>query len=149
MKLDTLLPEVLRQAERLLAPAATSRNLPARRYVSHGEPAVEFCDGLLAVWAGPVETKQVGPTKASVTHRVATVCVDVWRCFPTGDTQPPTTDQLQAVSLTLADDVDRLTRGLAEWLSCQCQTVAWRPTVTLGPTGGMAGWRVVVQVGLE
>lgn len=149
MKLTNLLPAVLTEAERLLSSTVTGRDTPARRYVSHGEPAVEFCDGMLAVWAGPVETKQVGPSKASVTSRVATVCVDVWRCFPTGDTQPPTTDELQQVSLMLADDVDRLTCGLAGWLSGQCRTVVWRPTVSLGPSGGMAGWRVVVQVGLE
>jgi len=149
MRLDCLLTDVLACAENVLGSSATGRDELARRYVAHGEPPVEFCDGMLAVWAGPVETKQVAVSKATVTTRMVQVCVDVWRCFPTGDTNPPTTDELQRVSLMLADDVDRLTLGLSHWLSCNCRTVMWRPTQSLGPSGGMAGWRVLVQVGLD
>lgn len=148
MKLEALLKDALAEAEHLLSPSATGRNALARRYVSHGEPAVEVCDGVLAVWTGPIDTKQVGTANAGVTQRSATVCVDVWRCWPTGDTQPPTVKALEAATLGLADDVDRLTLGLSTWLSCQCESVSWRPATPLGPMGGMAGWRLQIAVGL-
>jgi hypothetical protein len=149
MTIHELLCEILRVSESLLNPSLTCRDLPERRYISHGEPPIEDCDGILAVWTGSVDTRQVGTHKAMVTHRLTTISVDIFRCWPTGDRHAPSSDQLSEAALALADDVDRLTAGLATYLSQCCRTVVWRPTTSLGPAGGVAGHRVTVQVGLD
>lgn len=146
MDLQSFADATLEECERLLALTVTGRRLPERRYVSHGQPPVESCDGLLAVWFGQVETRQVGPRDADVTRRVALLCVDVWRCWPTGDTQAPTVAELTQASRVAADDVDRLTAGLGVWLADECGPVEWRPALPLGPQGGLAGWRLQVTV---
>ena len=143
-----LAADTLDEATRLLDPNVTGRDLPARRYVSHGQPPVEFCDGLLAVWLGPLDTAQVGPAVAHQTRRVITLSVDVWRCWPTGDSKPVGPDDLSKVSLALADDLDRLSLGLSGWLAARCGPVTFSPAQSLGPNGGMAGWRLSVQVGI-
>jgi len=143
-----LAADTLEEATRLLDPNVTGRSLPARRYVSHGQPPVEFCDGLLAVWLGPLDTVQVGQAVGHQTRRVITMSVDVWRCWPTGDSHPVPPEDLSNVSLMLADDLDRLTVGLSGWLSSRCGPVSWSPAQSLGPNGGMAGWRLSVGVGI-
>jgi hypothetical protein len=35
---------------------------------------------------------------------------------------------------------------LSLFLSHRCGNVEWRPAVALGPSGGMAGWRLTVAV---
>ena len=148
MRLWTLAEDVLAECEQLLAQTVTGRDLPERRYVSHGQPPVEDCDGVLVVWFAQVDTRQVGPRDSGVTNRVAVLAVDVWRCWPTGDTHPPTVRDLSRASLVVADDCDRLTGGLAGFLGDRCGTVEWRPAQPLGPQGGLAGWRLQVAVSL-
>jgi len=141
--------DVLAECERLLGQTVTGRDLPERRYVSHGQPPVEDCDGVLAVWLPQVETRQVGSSDAMVTRRVVSLAVDVWRCWPTGDAHPPEVRDLSEASLVLADDVDRLTAGLALFLGERCGPVEWRAAQPLGPLGGLAGWRLQVGVGVH
>jgi hypothetical protein len=141
-----LASDLLEEAEALLASSVTGRDMPARRYVSHGEPPVEWCPGLLAVWTGPLTTRQVGPSTASMTSRAMTYNVDVWRCWPTSDAEAPPPDELTSAALALADDLDRLSGGLARYLADRCGLVEWQPALALGPSGGMAGWRLTVAV---
>lgn len=141
-----LAEDVLAECEQLLDQTVTGRDLPERRYVSHGQPPVEDCDGVLVVWWANVDTRQIGIREADQTVRVAGLVVDVWRCWPTGDTHPPTVAELSEASLTLADDVDRLTSGLALFLGGRCGPVEWSPAQPLGPLGGLAGWRIQVNV---
>ena len=148
MDLWTLGEDTLAECEALLAQTVTQRSLPERRYVSPGQPPVEDCDGVLVVWFPQVETRQVSARNAGVTMRLASLAVDVWRCWPTGDSHPPTVEALSEATLVLLDDVDRLTAGLAEWLGERCGTVEWRAAQPLGPLGGLAGWRLQVGVSL-
>ena len=146
MSLWTLAEETLAECEQLLAQTVTRRTLPERRYVSHGQPPVEDCDGVLVVWLPQVETRQVAARDAGQTMRVAGLAIDVWRCWPTGDTHPPKVSDLSEAALTLVDDVDRLTEGLAGFLADRCASVEWRAAQPLGPLGGLAGWRLQVGV---
>lgn len=143
-----LAADVLAECERLLDPNVTGRSLPARRYVSHGQPPVEFCDGLLAVWYGPMETRQVGENDAGQTLRVVELAIDVWRCWPVGDERIPDAEVLSKAAGVAADDLDRLSLGLTAFVASRCGVVAWRPAVSLGPLGGMAGWRLAVRLSL-
>jgi hypothetical protein len=138
--------QVLEECEALLALPVTGRRLPERRYVSHGQPPIEECDGALVVWFSQVDVRQVGPRDADLTNRVVAVNIDVWRCWPTGDVRAPSAEELSAASAVVADDCDRLTLGLSGWLANRCGPVEWRPALPLGPQGGLAGWRL--QAGL-
>jgi hypothetical protein len=147
--LFTLGGDVLAECEALLAQPVTGRRLPERRYVSHGQPPIEECDGALVVWFPQVETRQVGARDAKVTNRVVSVAVDVWRCWPIGDSHAPTAAELSVASAVVADDCDRLTSGLSGWFVERCGPVEWRAAVPLGPQGGLAGWRLLVLLGLD
>jgi hypothetical protein len=149
MDLYDLGSSVLAECEALLAQPVTGRRLPQRRYVSHGQPPIEECDGVLVVWFSQVEVRQIGLRDAGITNRVVAVNIDVWRCWPTGDTQPPQPTELSAASSIVADDCDRLTAGLSAWLVERCGPVEWRPAVPLGPQGGLAGWRLQVSLALD
>ena len=148
MNLYELGLDLLTECESLLDPHVTGRDLPARRYVGHGEPPVESCAGLLAVWFGPLEVRQISRGDTRQVRRVASVNVDVWRCWPTGDREAPTVDELTGASVMVADDCDRLTGGLPVWASDGCTNVEWRPALPLGPNGGMAGWRIPLLIDL-
>lgn len=137
--------EMLAEAETLLAPSVTGRQLPARRYVAHGQPVVEGPDGLLAVTVTGLDLRQPD-RNTEITMRVAGLAVEVWRCWPTGDSDIPDPVALQEAAEGLADDCDRLLLGLPEWLATRCHSVEWRPVSPLGPTGGLAGWRIEVAV---
>jgi hypothetical protein len=149
MNIYELQDAILAECEALLSPSLTGRSIPARRYVSHGQPPVESCDGLLAVWSSSLETRQIGRSDIDITHRVILLNVDIWRCWPTGDSQPPTLDELTNASLMVCDDVDRLTKGLGVYLAEYCGPVEWRPALPVGPLGGMAGWRITVMVPVD
>lgn len=143
-----LAADVLAECELLLDPNVTGRSLPARRYVSHGQPPVEFCDGLLSVWYPTMETRQIGDSDAGQTQRVVELAVDVWRCWPVGDERIPDAEVLSKAAGVAADDLDRLSLGLSSYLAPRCGVVGWRPALSLGPSGGMAGWRLGVRLSL-
>ena len=42
----------------------------------------------------------------------------------------------------------RLSLGLTSYLAPRCGVVGWRPALSLGPSGGMAGWRLGVRLSL-
>jgi hypothetical protein len=148
MSLFDLGAEMLNECETLLDPTVTGSSLPERRYVGHGQPPVENCNGMLCVWFGPIATRQVGRLDQAASQRIVEVAVDLWRCWPSGDMNPPSTDQLTQAALGLADDADRLTLGLSSWLIGRCMAVEWRPALPLGPQGGMAGWRLSAALSL-
>lgn len=135
-----------------LDPQYTGQEIPERRFVSHGQPTVEFCDGgTLALWHTPIETRQVGRRDAPQLQLVTTFNIDLWRCWPVGNNFPPSPETIETAVRMLQVDVVCLLDGLHQRLAkfASCELVQYQEVRALGPLGGMAGWRVPVTVGLS
>jgi|688.fasta_scaffold01756_14 hypothetical protein len=147
-----LAEDLLVLAEDALDPTRTGIDLPDVRYVHHGQPVVEFCDGgVLSLWHDVIQTRQVGRNDAGQTQLVVTFFIDIWRCWPIGTHIPPSLETIQDAVKMLHIDAWCLVNGIQENLSrvVGCELVQYQEVRTLGPLGGMAGWRMPVTVGLN
>lgn len=144
--------QLLALAESALDPAITGQDLPGRRFVHHGQPVVEFCEtGTLALWHDPIQTRQVGRSDANQVQLVTTFFIDVWRCWPVGNNIPPSLERIQDAVRMLHIDVWCLINGIQKGFSdlSGCELVQYQEVRSLGPLGGMSGWRMPVTVGLS
>ena len=138
-------------AEDSLAPALTEQDLPGRRFINHGQPVVEFCEtGTLAIWYDTITTRQVGRNDAMQKQLVSTFFIDLWRCWPVGNNIPPTLEVVEDAVRLLQIDVWCLVNGVQKGFDhvVGCELVQFQEIRSLGPLGGMAGWRMPVTVGL-
>jgi len=139
-------------AEKAIDPTRTGQDLPGRRLIHHGQPPVEFCDtGMLALWHTPIETRQVGRRDANQLQLVTTFNVELWRCWPVGSNMPPSLERIENAVRMLHIDIWCLIEGLQEGLTefANCELVQYQEIRSLGPLGGMAGWRVPITIGLS
>lgn len=140
-----------------LDPSRTGHAAPARALVTHNVPAVDLCTdtGLLAVYlfSAPHIHPRVTARAPGACQVVATaeIIVEVWRCVPTmkDDGTPFPTVDYEDSALALAVDLWCLLNGLyyswrsgALTLGEPCQAIEFRTAQPLGPSGGVAGWRV-------
>jgi hypothetical protein len=135
-----------------LDPSRTGQEVPERRFISHGQPTVEFCEGgTLALWHNPIETRQVSRTDALQLQLVTTFNIDLWRCWPVGSNFPPSPESIEDAVRLLQIDAIALIEGLQDGLEtfASCELVQYQEVRALGPLGGMAGWRVPVTIGLS
>lgn len=143
--------EILSLAEQAIAPEITERDLPGRRFVHHGQPVVEFCDtGTLCVWHDFIESRQVGRRDAPQLQLVTTFVIDLWRCWPVGTNIAPSLEVIEDAVQMLHNDAWCLINGFQGGFKelTGCELVQYQEMRTLGPLGGMAGWRLPVTVGL-
>lgn len=150
---------------------AAGRDLPARRFVSHGQPPGELLTGdgdecspsTLAAWCAriTVPPKPQGMTGSGCsTKSIVELHLTLYRCVPTllEDGSPPDPADLDASGKALATDGWVLWFGmLKSWgdgslfddleLSCS----AFDPAgggIALPPTGGLAGWDIIGRLTL-
>jgi len=143
--------QLLSLSEKSLDPTITGSDLPGRRFVHHGQPVVEFCEtGTLTVWHDSLETRQVGRNDANQVQLVTTFFVDIWRCWPVGNNVAPSLERIEEAVRLLHIDVWCLVNGVQKGFSklAGCELVQYQEVRTLGPLGGMSGWRMPLTVGL-
>lgn len=158
------LSELLTAATAGVTLARTGNAVPSRIYVSHGPPAVDFCDdnGLLAVYldnpavgldAPSVRiAENTGPQKRMPVLRM---CIELWRCVPNLDEQgnAPTAAVLTASANGLANDLwalDTYLRANQATLFPTGLAATVIPNfgdpIPRTPSGNVAGWLLRVQV---
>jgi hypothetical protein len=143
--------QLLELAEKSLDPTLTGQDLPGRRFIHHGQPVVEFCEtGTLSIWHDRFTSRQIGRRDAPQLLLTTTFFVDVWRCWPVGNNIPPSLERIQDAVRMLHIDVWCLINGLQKGFSkiAGCEHIEYEDVTSLGPLGGMAGWRMPVTVGL-
>lgn len=149
--LQILASDLLAAALAGLAPARTGNPEPDRVYISHGAPAWDDCDGSgqLSVWVGPIQHVQVALGNVCQIRPSAPLCVTLLRCVPTmnDDGSPPSAAALTASAGELNRDVwSLLTELYAFAAALGCDMVDVGSAEPLGPEGGLAGWRVCLDV---
>ena len=162
--LATLAADLLDAAGDGLTLVRTGHAPPERVYVSHGRPAVDGCEQLTvhaderrAVWHRSMPDRPNVP-QTCLLAPVAVLVVQLWRCVPVAaeDGTPPTAAELD----TAADDllIDAwclLTQLYGEhkdgtlFTGVTCRNVTFGDLLALPPQGGMAGWELRVEVGLD
>jgi hypothetical protein len=136
--------------------AAAAVDLPARRYVAHGEVAYD-CDqlvvGLERFALGLPGAEDQGVIRAPVS-RTAIFAVHLLRCVPVPDKQgnPPTPDALDDSSLELMVDAWLLLTGVLgayndSELSTRCDSLAIAGLDPYGPQGNYGG--SVLRIGAQ
>lgn len=128
-------------------------DLPARSYVSHGEPSWD-CGDQLTVHLDGLPIEQV--TKCSTRNRFPFV-ITLLRCVTSlgPDAEIPTDEVLDEEALGLLADAWVLRNGIAVGrangllfgtVDSGCDTVSLGDITTLGPEGGLAGWSIAVTL---
>lgn len=157
------LTELLAASVVALEVSRTGIAVPSRQYVSHGRPAVDFCDtGILVVY-GDAPSIQLSKPRQDIAEQagqfmfmaIADMFVEVWRCAPSLDDTggAPTATALTASATALAVDAHALWTGLVRaqtggtlFPTGMANVRAEFGDVTpIGPQGGMAGWRMRVR----
>lgn len=129
-----------------------------RAYIAHGR-AVADCESLV-IWLERVDARQEAKPACQV-QSIATFHVTRFLCAPTmeEDGSPLPASVYEASALQLADDGDAIWYGaLSAWhdatlfgeeLGIKCSEVdLTRGMVALDPSGGIAGWDLVIRVTL-
>jgi len=126
---------------------------PARTFLSPGDPALDCCDQLTvnvtsSTFIAPVQ----GPlAKAPDRINGPTLVVTATRCIPTGE-EPPIADmeaaaeQINADGWALWNHLFNLWRSEMLFTLCGVLSMNLQP---MPPSGGCAGWRLIVQTNLE
>lgn len=131
---------------------ATDAGPPARRYVSHGAPAAD-CEQL-AVYALPIRLLP-GPGPGCALIPVVPFAVVLHRCVSAvadgPQPGPPPAQTLDEEARELAVDGWALWRGIlaarrAGEFTPDAGSVSVGPLEALPPNGGIAGWRLNVEV---
>lgn len=156
-RLWTAADELLQFAVDVLAD--NGRAAPDRQYVAEGGVAFD-CEQLVVqvarVFLGAPGEQVTDPVNCSATL-VADLTVWLIKCAaPMGDNgEPPSDEEIEAVSQVLLTDGLVLTEGLIRGLqghqvftSLESPAVAIGELAPQGPEGGMAGWTLTVSVGL-
>lgn len=160
--LGDMLEAVRDAAEDGLDPARTGHALPNHVLVTQNAPAVDLCtdDGVLAVyvWRAPhIHPRTVArmPSTCLVTV-TAELVIELWRCVPTLDDEgnPRPDVDYENSALDLATDLwCMLTHLYVAWqdgdLGAPCKAVTFGAVQPLGPSGGVAGWRIPLTVHLS
>ena len=135
-----------------VAPERTGQDVPDRRFIHHGQPVVEFCEGgTMALWHTPIEFRQIGRYDAPQIQTVTTFNIDLWRCWPIGNNVPPSLERIEDAVRLLQIDAWCLIEGMQTGLAplAACELVQFQEVRALGPLGGMAGWRMPITIGLS
>lgn len=144
--------EFFELAEAALDPQRTGQDLPGKRLIHHNQPVVEFCEtGTLAVWHGPIEFQQFGLRDAPQLLNVSTFNIEVWRCWPAGNVNPPSVEALEDATRAVNIDGWCLLTGVQAGIDriTSCESVTFQTMRVMGPLGGMAGWKLSLTVGLS
>jgi len=149
--LQTLALDLLAAAEAAVDVARTGNPNPDRVYVAHNEPAWDVCDGTgqLSVYVGPIISTQVTLGNVCQVRPAAPFCVTLLRCVPTmnDDGTPPSAAELTTSAGVLNSDIWSLLNGLYDFATdLGCDMVDVGEALPLGPDGGLAGWRVCLDV---
>lgn len=155
--------ELLAAAEQALTDNGI--DLPDRRFVTFGEvvdDVGEGCDGLLAVTGMRIFTGTPGQEVALPEQcgyaRTLEMLVRIVRCVhpAEGDEEQiiPTTTELEYDARTTMRDVWVILQGLIEQHANQdlypaCQRLMFGNASVAGPSGGVGGWQILVQVQLD
>lgn len=139
-------------------------HLPERRYLAAGEPnAIAADDEHLAVMLegmqpGSSQQAQRGQVVQSRGARAqllprATLVVRLMRCIPVGDEYgAPDADVIDESGMELFTDVGRVLSSLYAWAGSENSgpmlngQVSFGQVMSLGPSGGIAGWMFPVDV---
>lgn len=152
------------QAQTLLDVASTAlgSTVPARAYITHAETPFESCDQLtvqLMAVRPAVQRNRTnsdptrGPVRITAQYRVSILR----SCWPSGDNQGNPADAaiLQTASTDLLLDVAKITFAYVEAASAGtlldddgCDSVVIGGAEPIIVQGGVAGWRIDVNVGL-
>lgn len=129
---------------------------PERQFIGHGIVAWD-CD-LLSAYLVRITPKLLDPKANNcVVVMVASMAVVLLRCVPAvdGEGNPPSADRLNEANRQLAIDgpaiQKHLTRAWSEgsWpAGMLCRNVTWGALEPFAPAGGLAGWRLQVDVQL-
>jgi hypothetical protein len=139
-------------SEQSLDPTITGIDLPGRRFIHHGQPVVEFCEtGTLSVWHDSLNTRQIGRNDAPQIQISTFFFVDVWRCWPVGNNIAPSLEKIEDAVKILHVDAWCLLNGMQKRLQglTGCEMIQYQEMRALVPLGGMAGWRLPIQIGLS
>lgn len=159
------LAELLAASVVALEVSRTGVAVPSRQYISHGRPAVDFCQtGILVVYGDAPSIQLRGPNPRQdiaeqagqfMLMAIAEMFVEMWRCVPNLDDTgvAPTAAQLTASATQLAIDAHALWTGLVRAQTGGTLFPAGMSNVRaefgdptpIGPQGGMAGWRMKVR----
>lgn len=136
--------------------ADESVDLPERRYVTIGTPALDCEQVTVSVpqlFSGLPGASYVGPVQHGTTSSIE-FAVSVVRCALTQDDNgnPPTVEDLQAEAQAFLADADTLRAAMfianKNGVFGSCNDLVIAECVALGPEGAFAGWRQVLRVGL-
>lgn len=144
--------QLMDAAEDALDPSITEIDLPGRRFIHHGQPVVEFCEtGTMAVWHDSLATRQIGRNDAPQVQVSTFFFVDVWRCWPVGNNIPPSLERIEDAVRILYVDAWCLLNGMQRRLQdiAGCEMIQYQEMRALMPMGGMAGWRLPINIGLS
>lgn len=157
------LTELLAASVVALEVSRTGVAVPSRQYISHGRPAVDFCQtGILVVY-GDAPSIQLSKPRQDIAEQagqfmlmaIAVMFVELWRCVPNLDDTgvPPTATDLTSSATQLAVDAHALWTGLVRAQTGGTLFPTGMPNVRaefgdptpIGPQGGMAGWRMKIR----
>jgi hypothetical protein len=144
--------QLMDAAETSLDPTITGIDLPGRRFIHHGQPVVEFCEtGTMAVWHDSLATRQIGRNDAPQVQLSTFFFVDIWRCWPVGNNVPPSLERIEDAVRILYVDAWCLVNGMQNALRdiASCEMIQYQEMRALMPMGGMAGWRLPMNIGLS
>jgi len=128
---------------------------PVRQLVTHGEPVWDLgdhCESQLAVWHGPILHRQVAQGRVCQILPLSTFYVEIVRCVPVqrDDGSAPSPDVLTDSADELNRDAWSLLTDLYVWAADRgCDEIDFGPAETVGPLGGIGGWRVAITVSLN
>ena len=152
--LADLAADLLAAAYAGLDQTITGNPAPDRVYISHGEPAWDFCDGTgtLVVFVSPISHRQIASHAKCWISPTANFCVELIRCVPslTDEGSPPPAADLTDSAESLLRDIWSLLQAIYEWFGLfDCEMVDVGQAIALGPAGGAAGWRVCLSMTLS
>lgn len=131
-------------------------DLPERRYVTIGAPAIDCEQVVVSVsqfFSGLPGAAYVGPLVPGVTSSVE-FAVSVVRCVATPDDRgnPPTVEDLATDAQALLADADTLRAAMfiakKDGVFDNCNDIVIAETTAVGPEGGFGGWSQLIRVGL-
>lgn len=145
---------------------ATTAGAPDRRFVSYGLPALDCC-GELSVWVQSIQQGSTAPLLPPLEpgHRVfhgsrnlPALHLIASRCVTGPDTSgnPPSPTVIQAEARTVITDGWALWNGIQKRIRAKnlfpgggCSEYFIDGLIALDPSGGCAGWQMVVRFGLD
>lgn len=137
-------------------------DLPARQYVSAGEPAWDcelvatYCESAGNVDGDPtLDTFDAVKRLPGHTVRAGTFVVTIVRCTPAvidNSANPPSVDEENAASLAVYEDAQRMFNALVAAEKAGelpgCNSIAFGQWTVVGPDGGFVAGELRVLVGL-